>query len=55
MSAADSEYLNANAEEMKRLREKYPGLSATVIQRAIITHGPTRQAVEAELARLSAG
>lgn len=55
MSIGDSEYLNANADEMKRLREKYPGLSATVIQRAIIAHGPSREAVEAELLRLSRG
>ena len=45
--------LNANNKEIQRLRLRYPGVSASSIQKAIIQYGPTRAAVETELSRIA--
>jgi hypothetical protein len=53
MAIENADLMNANNKEIQRLRLRYPGVSASSIQRAIIQHGPSRTAVETEVSRLA--
>lgn len=53
MKTENADLLNANNKEIQRLRLRYPGVSSSSIQRAIIQHGPARAAVEVELSRIA--
>jgi hypothetical protein len=53
MKTENADLMNANNKEIQRLRLRYPGVSSSSIQRAIIQYGPTRVAVETELSRIA--
>ena len=53
MKTENADLLNANNKEIQRLRLRFPGVSASSIQKAIIQFGPTRMAVEVELSRIA--
>jgi hypothetical protein len=53
MKTENADMLNANNKEIQRLRLRFPGVSSTTIQKAIIQFGPTRAAVEVELHRIA--
>jgi hypothetical protein len=53
MKTENADMLNANNKEIQRLRLRFPGVSSSSIQKAIIQHGPTRAAVEMELSRIA--
>ena len=53
MNTQNADLLNANNKEIQRLRLRFPGVSASSIQKAIIQFGPTRAAVEVELHRIA--
>jgi len=46
--------VSSHEHELELLLQKYPKLARTEVVRAIDRHGPMREAVEAELERISA-
>lgn len=53
MKTENADLMNANNKEIQRLRLRYPGVSSSTIQKAIVQFGPTRAAVELELSRIA--
>jgi hypothetical protein len=53
MNTENADMLNANNKEIQRLRLRFPGVSSSSIQKAIVQYGPSRSAVEMELSRLA--